>query len=77
MASRCESRSIPVQQNAQDALPGIRQCGFGGGIQQHDVTLIIGAWGRVGRCGSSRAISISVRALSGTAYASMFLFVES
>jgi hypothetical protein len=39
------------------------------------VALIIGAWGRVGRLGSSRAISISVRAHSAP-YASEFLFVE-
>ncbi|VVD26740.1 protein of unknown function [Paraburkholderia dioscoreae] len=31
-------------------------------LQAAGVTLIIGAWGRVGRLGLSRAISISVRA---------------
>jgi hypothetical protein len=40
------------------------------------VALIIGAWGRVGRLGISRAISISVRAHQRTPYASVFLFVE-
>ncbi|MGF6769428.1 hypothetical protein P3T18_001898 [Paraburkholderia sp. GAS199] len=75
MTPRCEDRSISVSQIAK-APRRSRWLQASDGSRLHRVALIIGAWGRVGQLGSSRAISIKRTCASRTAYVSVFLCVE-